>query len=269
MLAMPCFMDDVDASFNGECSTHTHTHTHTPGSLLLDDFAFAFCHPLALTGFIFLHHPALGPLWDVIAQKIRGGALLQGSELILEVAEARLLDVTVDGSLLVHADNIIGHQDASLAYSSDGSNGSSNGSNGGYSSWRANPVNGGSGGSNGKGSGNDSKGSGSSAQLMYSCHNGRVHMMNVAVQNVGIDWHHPGNVYWQHKVQRHEACSIILRGRSEFEAYDCKIRGDQVRGLQVCELVRPDWLLLCLSLWSLLHLCHNALNAGRRPVPTL
>jgi hypothetical protein len=161
----------------------------------------------------------------VIAQKIRGGALLQGSELILEVAEARLLDVTVDGSLLVHADNVMGHQDASPAYSS--SNGS-NGSSGGYSSWRANPV-------NGNGSSN---GSSSSSQLVYSCHNGRVHMMNVAVQNVGIDWHHPGNVYWQHKVQRHEACSIILRGRSEFEAYDCKIRGDQVRGRS--GLARPD-----------------------------
>lgn len=37
-------------------------------------------------GFIFLFHPALGPMWDVIAQKIRGGALMHGSELVLEVA---------------------------------------------------------------------------------------------------------------------------------------------------------------------------------------
>ena len=36
-------------------------------------------------GFIFLYHPALGPLWDVIAQKIRGGALAPGAELVLEV----------------------------------------------------------------------------------------------------------------------------------------------------------------------------------------
>ena len=36
-------------------------------------------------GFIFLYHPALGPLWDVIAQKVRGGALKHGSELVLEV----------------------------------------------------------------------------------------------------------------------------------------------------------------------------------------
>lgn len=37
-------------------------------------------------GFIFLYHPALGPLWDVISQKIRGGALMHGSELVLEVS---------------------------------------------------------------------------------------------------------------------------------------------------------------------------------------
>ena len=36
-------------------------------------------------GFIFLYHPALGPLWDVIVQKVRGGALMPGSELVLEV----------------------------------------------------------------------------------------------------------------------------------------------------------------------------------------
>jgi hypothetical protein len=136
---------------------------------------------------------------------------VQGSELVLEVAEARLLDVTVDGSLLVQADNIMGHQDTPLAHlAHSSSNGGSNGS------WRGN---------------GSSNGSSSSSSLTYSCHNGRVHMMNVAVQNVGIDWHHPGNVYWQHKVQRHEACQVILRGRSEFEAYDCKIRGDQVREL--------------------------------------
>ena len=37
-------------------------------------------------GFIFLFHPCLGPLWDIIAQKVRGGALTPGSELILEVS---------------------------------------------------------------------------------------------------------------------------------------------------------------------------------------
>lgn len=36
-------------------------------------------------GCIFLFHPGLGPLWDVIAQKLRGGVLAPGSELVLEV----------------------------------------------------------------------------------------------------------------------------------------------------------------------------------------
>jgi len=35
-------------------------------------------------GFLFLFHPALGPLWDVVAQKLRGGALAPGAELVLE-----------------------------------------------------------------------------------------------------------------------------------------------------------------------------------------
>ncbi len=42
-----------------------------------------------------------GPLWDVISQKLVGGSLQQGSEMVLEVAEARLRDVHVEGSLLV------------------------------------------------------------------------------------------------------------------------------------------------------------------------
>ena len=34
---------------------------------------------------------------------------MDGAEMVLEVAEARLQDVVVDGSLLVVADNIMGH----------------------------------------------------------------------------------------------------------------------------------------------------------------
>ncbi len=33
-------------------------------------------------GFIFLFHPALGPLWDVVAQKIRGGSMAQVGRLL-------------------------------------------------------------------------------------------------------------------------------------------------------------------------------------------
>ena len=39
-------------------------------------------------GFLFLFHPALGPLWEVIAQNLRGGQVIPRSELILEVCPA-------------------------------------------------------------------------------------------------------------------------------------------------------------------------------------
>ncbi|NNM44100.1 MAG: hypothetical protein HKM07_07120 [Chlamydiae bacterium] len=58
-----------------------------------------------LTGpsFLFLYHPALGPLYSIIAQKIRGGRLGFYSELQLNLAEAYLENVDIEGSLLVHA----------------------------------------------------------------------------------------------------------------------------------------------------------------------
>ena len=65
--------------------------------------------------FIFLFHPSLGPLWDVIAQKIRGGSLAAKSEMVLEVAEASLCDVHVQGSLLVQADCVMGQTEPALA----------------------------------------------------------------------------------------------------------------------------------------------------------
>jgi hypothetical protein len=58
--------------------------------------------------FVFLFHPALGPLWSVISQKIRGGSLGVNSELVLEIAEVALEDVQVKGSLLVQAENVMG-----------------------------------------------------------------------------------------------------------------------------------------------------------------
>jgi hypothetical protein len=73
-----------------------------------------------------------------------------------------------------------------------------------------------------------SEGAASGQKLAYSNQCGRVHLMNVVVQNVGVDWHLSGGGAWKHQVQRHEACRIILHGRSEFEAYDCRISGNQV-----------------------------------------
>ena len=55
-----------------------------------------------------LRHPALGPLWEVVRQKVRGGRLGEGSELRLEIAEASVVDLDLEGSLLVEADSPLG-----------------------------------------------------------------------------------------------------------------------------------------------------------------
>jgi len=139
--------------------------------------------------FIFLYHPGLGPLWSVVGQKIQGGGLGEGAEVRLEVAEAMLVNVQVDGSLLVLADRPLGY----------------------YHSSNIDDVN-----SNDK-------------VLQFSddeC--GRVKLHNVIFINQGIDWTDGTNVYWKGRVNRKESCSIILKGRSEFEARDVTIDGNVV-----------------------------------------
>lgn len=61
---------------------------------------------------IFLYHPALGPLYEVIAQKISGGRLHAGSELQLEIAEVFVRNLNVDGSLIIRADQVTGPVDS-------------------------------------------------------------------------------------------------------------------------------------------------------------
>lgn len=56
-------------------------------------------------------HPALGPLYTIIGQKIRGGSLALGSHLVLEIAELELLQLHLDGSLQIIADRPMGHVD--------------------------------------------------------------------------------------------------------------------------------------------------------------
>ncbi len=65
--------------------------------------------------FIFLFHPSLGPLWDVVAQKVQGGSLANKAELVLEVAEACITQLHVDGSLRVQADSVMGGSEDALA----------------------------------------------------------------------------------------------------------------------------------------------------------
>ncbi|KAK9823989.1 hypothetical protein WJX72_006832 [[Myrmecia] bisecta] len=212
-------------------------------------------------GFIFLYHPALGPLWDVIAQKIWGGALADGAEVVLEVAEACLVDVQVEGSLQVRADAVVGQVEPALAvnYNQIVSrrdiqisqiNGRQiwyrNGTNshhpvsatqdsanpqlplhkefshvtGTASAEEPSPV-------SAKSTSLHSEAvTSGSERLVYSSRCGRIRLNSVIVRNRGIDWAHPGNVYWQHKVQRHETCSIVLHGQAEFEASRVILEGN-------------------------------------------
>lgn len=62
--------------------------------------------------FHILLHPAIGPLYQIISQKITHGVLTRGSELQLEIAELDFKHVQLNGSLLVHADNPLGKRDA-------------------------------------------------------------------------------------------------------------------------------------------------------------
>lgn len=61
--------------------------------------------------FIFLYHPALGPFYQIIRQKLRGGRLAMGSELNLMIADILFENLDVDGSLHVHTEAIMGHYD--------------------------------------------------------------------------------------------------------------------------------------------------------------
>jgi len=61
--------------------------------------------------FIFLYHPSLGPLYQIIAQKMRSGRLALGSEVQLQISELYAENLDVDGSLHVLTDAIMGHKD--------------------------------------------------------------------------------------------------------------------------------------------------------------
>lgn len=63
--------------------------------------------------FIMLFHPALGPLYSIITQKIRRGHLAQGAELQLEIAEIDIEDLILDGSLVVESISPLGTLDSS------------------------------------------------------------------------------------------------------------------------------------------------------------
>ncbi len=56
--------------------------------------------------FLFLYHPTLGPLYSIIAQKLRKGHLHPGAELQLEIAELDIEGLDLKGTLLIQAESI-------------------------------------------------------------------------------------------------------------------------------------------------------------------
>lgn len=66
--------------------------------------------------FMMTYHPALGPIYSVIAQKIRKGILSEGSELKLEIAEVDIENLHLEGSLLIEGDHIHGSKNQEGEY---------------------------------------------------------------------------------------------------------------------------------------------------------
>ena len=59
----------------------------------------------------FFFHPALGPLWEIIGQKVSSGRLFSGAELELEIAELYLRNFSVRGSFRLLCDAVTGPVD--------------------------------------------------------------------------------------------------------------------------------------------------------------
>ena len=69
--------------------------------------------------FFTIFHPAIGPLYSIISQKIRKGRLAPGSEWQIEAAEVKINNLDIEGSCLIFADSVLGHLDTNecLVYS--------------------------------------------------------------------------------------------------------------------------------------------------------
>ncbi len=90
-----CFFDLLRASYEllrDEC------HFQLPNQRTLEEM-------LALgPECAFLYYPALGPLYSIISQKIRGGKIALGSEMRLELADLDLEELELEGSLQIVAE---------------------------------------------------------------------------------------------------------------------------------------------------------------------
>ena len=74
---------------------------------LIDEHTFLDCGP----SFLLNYHPALGPLYSIIGQKIQGGKIAKGSELELQIADLECVNLDLDGSLIIQGNAILGETD--------------------------------------------------------------------------------------------------------------------------------------------------------------
>ncbi len=65
-------------------------------------------HDIESPPFLITIHPALGPHWSIIRQKISGGVMAPGAELDLELAELEMRNCTIDGSLRIRSADLQG-----------------------------------------------------------------------------------------------------------------------------------------------------------------
>ena len=71
-------------------------------------------------GFIIHYHPALGPVYSVIGQKVRHGRMHKGAELQLEIAEVDIDRLDLSGSMLIETKSPLGCHDKAGNLSYDG-----------------------------------------------------------------------------------------------------------------------------------------------------
>jgi hypothetical protein len=69
---------------------------------------------------IFHYNPALGPLYSIIKNKVRKGYFGSNAELQLNIAEADILDLHLEGSLIVESKNPLGILEGFSSYSHGG-----------------------------------------------------------------------------------------------------------------------------------------------------
>lgn len=67
--------------------------------------------------FVFLYHPALGPLYSIIQRKMQKGNLSIGAELNLEISDLLIDGLSLNGSLRILADRVMGSRDENDRFS--------------------------------------------------------------------------------------------------------------------------------------------------------